>query len=139
MNIAARGRRIGDPSFISWFTADAYNQFAEMRWGTYEECHKRITESTESVERVELLAIHDGKPAGICVLVQEVDAHVGPCIGVMWQYVLPWAEQAGISRAFLRYAERLARNLNIPAIAWTHRTGLGVYSVRYRRLHGQSL
>lgn len=104
----------------------------EMCWGGREEAVRRVLEATEAVERYEVVAYHDQLVVGCMILVADDDAHVGPCLSVMWNFVLP--EFRGVGASFLRKAFSLAKENDLPVVAFAQRTGLGEYTVKYRRV-----
>lgn len=108
----------------------------EMLWhSTLDEASRRLDASCEACHRIELMAFDQGALVGFCVLVAEEDANVGPCLGVMWNFVLP--EYRGhVGRHFIRRALRIARQSGLRCIAYTHRLGEGRYEITYRRIHG---
>ena len=134
--ICERARDAGDPTMVEWVIQDVLDTVPELCWGGREEAADRIVRATVEVDRYELCAIINGKPVGICVLVSEEDAHVGPCLGVMWHWVHP-AHSGELGRLFLRRAIELAKENNLPCIAFSHRIKEGEYRIKYRRVHGQ--
>lgn len=75
----------------------------------------------------------DGKLVACTVLVPDEDMHVGPCLTVMWNYVLP-EYRGAIGRKFIRAAFREAVFQGLPIVAYTHRQGVGQYTTIYRRV-----
>lgn len=134
--LAIRQRAEGDPTFGQWFVHQAVAEFEEFSWNrTRLEAAEQICADICENGRVELLAISAGAPAGILVLCHEHDNHIGECLGVQFNYVLPEYRNLGIVRQFFRMAEAIARENGIPVMAWTHRTGVGQYTLRYRRIN----
>ncbi len=130
-------RQPGEPTDGRWFMDEAWNECSELQFTSLQDFKRRAHESICSIERLEVLATVSGRAAGIAVLAVDDDLHVGECLAVQWQYVLPEFRNAGVSPAFLRVAKNLARQLNLPTIAFTHRLGPGVYKTSYRRVYGQ--
>ena len=135
--IVERSRTAGDASMIEWFVEYAIKAMPELAWAGHAQAVHRIVEATAEVDRYEIVAFVGNEPAGICVLVSEDDAHVGPCLGIMWNFVRP--EYSGeLGGLFLKRAIELAKENGLPVVSYTHRVGLGDYRVRYRRLYGQA-
>lgn len=87
-----------------------------------------------SYDRYELGLLVADKVVGGVTLVEDDDVHVGRCLTVASQYVLPEYRNTGCSMLFMREAVRLARNLSMPVLAYTHRLGDWTYKTTYRRI-----
>lgn len=117
-----------------WIIDDVLKATPEMIWcSTVEETRQRLVTSCTEVLRVELMAFENNRPVGFCVLVADDDATVGPCLGVMWNFVLP-EHRGTVGARFLRRAVQIAKRVDLPVLAYTHRIGEGKYTVTYRRL-----
>ena len=130
-------RQPGEPTDGRWFMDEAWSECSELQTTSLQDFRRRAHDSVCSLERLEVVAFVGGRAAGIAVLAVDDDLHVGECLSVQWQYVLPEFRNLGVSPAFLRVAKNLARQLNLPVIAFTHRLGPGVYKTSYRRVYGQ--
>lgn len=119
----------------AWIIEDVLDTTPEMLWGGRVEAVKRCLEATTDIDRYEMVAFVNGKPIGICVLVHENDINVGPCLGIMWNWVHP--NHRGVGSRFLRRAIELAKENRLPVLAYSQRVGEGEYRVRYRRVYGQ--
>ena len=117
----------------------AAQEFPEFMWQRSEDqVIRSICESIRSVDRLEIVAsTASGYQVGIMVLAEDEDMHVGRCLSVQWQYVLPEYRNAGIAHRFMRTAIQLARQEGYPVLAYSHRVGPGEYSIKYRRINGQ--
>jgi len=138
MNLSVVYLSSGDATNVVQLLPEALAETPELGWGgTFDEIASRVCTDTEQHARVELVA-HDlsGRLVGCAVLVPDEDLHVGRCLSVMWNYVLP-TNRGAIGRQFMRLAVRVAKHWELPVLAYTHRIGLGRYAVTYRRLHGQ--
>jgi len=132
--IVEHHRNAGDASMGQWLMQDVLDCFPEMTWVRDRDTALReMVLSTESIPRVELIAFHGKRPVGLCILVYENDPHVGDCLGIQWNFVLP-AYRGYVGHRFLRRAIQLARGNGLKVLAYTHRTGLGQYAVHYRRI-----
>ncbi len=137
LSVISNLRQPGEPTDGRWFLDDGWAEFSELQFTSLQEFKRRVHDSICSIERLEVLATVGGRPAGIAVLAVDEDLHVGLCLSVQWQYVLPEFRNAGVSPAFLRVARDVARKANLPTLAFTHRLGPGVYKTSYRRLYGK--
>jgi len=88
-----------------------------------------------SEDRIEIGAFEDGYLVGGMTLAEEMDAHVGACVSVRYNYVLPEYRTLKLGTIMMRHAIQLAKTLGPQYIAFTHRKGVGLYTIRYRRLH----
>lgn len=86
------------------------------------------------IDRVEVAVWVDGKAIGGLILAPDYDIHVGKCISVLAQYVLPEYRNTGISGKCMRKALSIAREGNYPVLAFTHRVSDWKYNTIYRRL-----
>lgn len=88
-----------------------------------------------ALERYEVAVMLDGLPIGAAVLANDPwDAHVGPCMSVFAQYVLPEYRNRGLSLALMRECIRIAREGGAGVLAYTHRVAPWRYETTYRRL-----
>lgn len=134
MHHVVRQREAGDPSFAEWVVDSAIAELPELTWHrTKAEAREGILESCAKFDRLEIVTYQDGKVIGSCILVEEDDQHIGPCIGIAWNYVLP-EHRGKVGRDYLRFAYRLTERNELPAVAYTRRTGEGSYQVNYRRV-----
>jgi GNAT superfamily N-acetyltransferase len=82
------------------------------------------------------IGMHNGlHTVGGIVLAPDDDIHVGPCLSVFAQYVMPEYRNRGVSLRCMRLAERAAKDLGYNTLAYTHRLGDWRYETIYRRLH----
>ncbi len=83
------------------------------------------------------IGVHDQtKIVGGIVLAQDPwDVHVGPCLSVFAQYVLPEFRHKGVSARLMREALRIARLDGAKTLAFTHRKGPWRYETLYRRIN----
>jgi GNAT superfamily N-acetyltransferase len=80
----------------------------------------------------------NGVPVGGVVLSPDTDVHVGPCMSVIAQYVLPEYRNKAISMRCMREAIRITKNQYAPynrCLAYTHRLGDWRYITTYRSLN----
>lgn len=137
LSVICNLRQPGEPTDGRWFIEDGWLEFSELRFSSLEEFTRRTHDGLCSIERLEMVALWDGRPAGFMALALDDDMHVGPCLAVQWQFVLPPYRNLGVAPRFMREAKTVARKLRVPTIAFTHRLGPGTYKTSYRRLHGK--
>lgn len=128
----------GQQALHTYLGCMAAEEFPEFRWQrTVAEQAYLIHQSIDANWRVEVVAYTDWMvPVGILILTEDDDMHVGRCLSVQWQYVLPEYRNAGIARRFMRTAIQLAQQEGYPVLAYSHRVGPGEYSIKYRRISG---
>ena len=62
------------------------------------------------------------------------EVHVGPCMTVFSQYVVPEHRNKGVAVLCMRTAIRLTKQEGMPYLAYTHRVGDWRYETLYRRV-----
>jgi hypothetical protein len=107
----------------------------ELTWQrTLAEARCAIEDSIEEHPRYEIVVSKDGAPVGCAVaVVDHDDLHVGTCLAVQWRFMLPGNERLGVALHYKLI--QLARALQLNVLAYTHREGLGKYSLRYIRVN----
>lgn len=91
--------------------------------------------SLSQLDRYEIVVAHGDHVVGAVVLAGDPwDAHVGPCMSVFSQYVLPEYRNNGVSLRLMRECIRIARENDAGVLAYTHRTAPWRYSTTYRRI-----
>ena len=113
----------------------AYDECVEFQQQSKDEWVGRALLSLQEMDRFEIGAFHGAKTVGGVVLAQDPwDAHVGPCMSVFAQYVLPEYRNQGISPRFMREVLRIAKSSDVSTLAYTHREGPWRYSTLYRSI-----
>ena len=114
-------------------------EFPELRQSPdYRDDVHRVVSSLSEFDRTEIVCICDGKVVGGAVIVLDDDQHVGPCLSLQWQYVLPAYRNKRLGRFFVRELLRQAGWAGIRNVCYTHRVGAGKYTLTYREVkHGQ--
>ena len=122
------------------------NQAPLLFYRAWEECLElqvmdKETWVAEVLSRMSLLpwryeiGMHNGDQAvGGVIIGPDEDIHVGPCLSVYAQYVLPEYRNRGTSMRCMRMAERAAIHFGYKVLAYTHRVGDWRYETIYRRL-----
>lgn len=95
---------------------------------------KTILAELSALDRYEIGVALGGIPVGGVFLTHDDDWHVGPCLTVAFQYVLPEYRNTGVSRQCMRYAISLAKELGYTVLAYSHRSGPWRYETIYRRI-----
>lgn len=81
------------------------------------------------------IGVHNGEcTVGGIILAPDDDPHVGECLSVFAQYVMPEYRNLGVSMYCMRLALRIARDAGYNVLAYTHRVGVGRYETIYRRI-----
>lgn len=93
----------------------------------------------QEMDRYEIAAFIDGEVVGALVLAFDPwDVHVGPCMSVFAQYVLPEHRLSGVSPRLMREALRIAKRVGVSTLAYTHRVGPWRYETSYRSIKHES-
>lgn len=130
-------RSAGDYTSVYSLVRAAYLELPELNTGFQLTDINRMVGSICENDRTELVVFDGDRAVAGCVIVAEVDQHVGPCLSLQWQYTLPAYRGQGLAARFIRELKRQAQWAGIPRIAWTHRTGVGKYSLTYKVVHGK--
>ena len=111
----------------------AWDECVELQVTPRDEWVGRTLLSLQGLDRYEI-AIHDrGYMLGALILAADPwDVHVGPCMSVFANYVLPEFRNKGIAMWCMREALRITREANINVLAFTHRKGPWRYETIYR-------
>ena len=127
-------RAIGDPCLAPELFRTAWDECIELHGMDKEAWVERTLSIIQSVPRYEIGFYLDGKPIGGVTLTVDYDPHVGECLCVMSQYVLPEHRNAGISMRCMRECIKLAKRLDHTMLAYTHRQRDWVYTTTYRKI-----
>jgi GNAT superfamily N-acetyltransferase len=132
-------RYAGQSARIAVLALPSIREFKELRQNKdiREDVH-RIASSLAEFDRTEIV-IYDGNAVvGGATIVLDDDQHVGPCLSLQWQYVLPAYRRLHLGRHFVRELLRQAGWAGIRNVSYSHRTGEGQYTITYREVeHGQ--
>jgi GNAT superfamily N-acetyltransferase len=136
--IASFALEPGDLCLGSRMIPVVYSELQELReGGTLEQVTARILATIEPMKRTELLAVVDGQLVGFACVAEDDDMHVGRCLTLQWQYVVP-EHRGKIGSEFLRWLARFARCQGFQFIAYSHRVSARHYAIKYRRIsHGE--
>ena len=115
--------------------ARAWYEFPELQTTSEQEWIGRTLDALSQLDRWEIGVFVNGRTVGGIVLAHDPwDCHVGPCISVFAQYVMPEHRNARVSNAMMREALRIARAEQYIVLAFTHRRGPWRYETIYHRI-----
>ena len=136
IHVAVFPRKRGEAvQSLELFTC-AYDECVELQQQSKDEWIGRALLSLQEMDRFELAAIHGARTVGGIVLAHDPwDVHVGPCMSVFAQYVLPEYRNQGISPRLMREVLRIAKGSGVSTLAYTHREGPWRYSTLYRSIN----
>lgn len=126
----------GEPVQNPELFARAWDEFPELKCNSRADWCGRSLHMLADLERWEIGVIHDNTVIGGLVLVEDPwECHVGPCLTVAAQYVLPEYRNQGVSGMLMRQALRVVKSQPGPkTLAYTHRVGPWRYETIYRRI-----
>lgn len=134
VKVSKTSRLPGEPvQALDLFTR-AWDECIELQCNPKDVWVGRALLSLADQHRWELIAFDGAECLGGIVVVQELDIHVGQCLSVVAQYVLPEHRLTGVSPQLMRGAMRIAREAGAPTFAFTHRKGPWRYETIYRSL-----
>lgn len=119
--------------------ARAWDECVELQSNPREVWIGHSLVNLQNLARWEIGVFDDDKiMGGILLAEMPWDAHVGPCLAVFAQYVLPEYRLRGVSPRLMRESIRIARKAGAPTLSFTHRKGPWRYDTLYRRLNAVS-
>jgi GNAT superfamily N-acetyltransferase len=132
-------RQPGEPVQNLALFERAWDECIELQVSPKEVWVGRSLIALSALERFEVAAVHGSEVVGAIVLARDPwDVHVGPCMSVFAQYVLPEYRNAGVSPRMMREALRIARDSRVDVLAFTHRKAPWRYQTIYRRIKHES-
>lgn len=133
--LCERIRRRGDPCIGEWILPEVLAEVEELTWQEDKErAGQRMLASAVEQDRIELAVFDKDRIVGFCALAEDYDIHVGRCLTVMWDYVVPSHRGGTVGQRMLRAAMQRARQYGFAVLCYTHRTAPGIYQVKYIRL-----
>lgn len=128
-------RRAGEPvQSLDLFTR-AWDECEELQVTTKNVWVGRALLALQDLDRYEVIMLGERSEIGGLVLaVDPWDVHVGPCVSVFANYVLPEHRGTQVGAACMRAAIRIAKQIRMPVLAYTHRKGPWRYETIYRRI-----
>jgi len=113
----------------------AWHECKELQVQTHDAWATRALLALRELERFEIAAhTYDRVVGGVILAHDPWDAHVGPCMSVFAQYVLPEFRLIGISARLMRESIRIARQHGVAVLAFTHRKAPWKYETIYRSI-----
>ena len=122
----------GDPVHNVGLFLAAHEECAELQTQPARAWLGKTLHALQSVGRTEVLVRVNGENAGGGIIARGFDPHVGECIEILCQYVLPEFRNMGVSARIMRKAVKLAKG---SVLAYTHRIGDWKYLTQYRRIN----
>lgn len=136
LRFVCSGRKAGEPTLAPDLFPRAWDEFIELQLTDKQTWVSKTIRTIEGFHRYEI-GLYDGDtPVGGLTLTWDDDPHVGECLLVMSQYVLPEYRNQGVSLRCMHEVMRIARRLGHTVVAFTHRQADWTYHIRYRRVHG---
>lgn len=113
----------------------AWDECIELQGLNKHDWLRHYTSILESVDRWEvgIFDAHDLAVGGL-VLAHDSDIHVGDCMSVISQYVLPEYRNRAVSLRCMRVALDITSDEGCKVLAYTHRKGDWRYETIYRRI-----
>lgn len=113
----------------------AWDECIELQVQSKDEWLGKALLALSALDRYEVVVLHGSHVVGaVVVALDPWDAHVGKCMSVFAQYVLPEYRNAGISLALMREAVRITCASGEHVLAFTHRKAPWRYETVYRRI-----
>ena len=136
LSVLVKSRHPGEPVLNLDLFTRAWDECTELQVTPKQEWIGRALLSLQGLYRFEI-GVHNGEKVvgGICLAHDPWDAHVGPCVSVFAQYVLPEFRLQGVSARLMRAAVRIAKESGAPVLAFTHRKGPWRYETIYRKVN----
>jgi len=128
-------RLSGEPvQNISMFER-AWDECVELQVQSKEVWIGQVLIAIQSLDRCEIGVFAGSTTVGGMVVASDPwDSHVGPCMSVVTQYVLPEYRNSGVSRQFMRKALDIAKTSGARVLAFTHRKAPWRYETIYRSI-----
>jgi hypothetical protein len=127
-------RAAGEPVQSVALFESAWDECVELQCTPKEDWVGHTLSRLKQIDRIEVGVFSAGELVGAVLLAEDTDWHVGRCLTVVTQYVLPHARHSGVSFACMRYTMILARELGYSTIAFSHRKGDWRYEIIYKRV-----
>lgn len=112
----------------------AWGEFIELQVMDREAWVEHHTALLTSLPRYEFTLTDGGTLVGGLILVHDHDVHVGECMSVLANYVLPEYRSRVLGSRLFRAALNLTRDTGCSVLAFTHRVKDWQYITNYRKL-----
>lgn len=127
-------RQAGEASCVESILQAAWDEFIECRVMDKETWVQNTLALVEQYPRYEIGLFYGDTPVGGLILTRDEDIHVGDCMCIMFQYVLPEHRHTHVSARCMRHAVRITRELGHSILAYSHRDRDWCYTIKYRRV-----
>jgi len=134
MNLEYEFYHAGEPCTNLHLYSKAWDEYIELQGMNKQDWLCHYTGILESVDRWEIGIFQGDKAVGGIVLALDSDIHVGHCMSVISQYVLPEFRNRHVSLRCMRTAIDIAHDEGCTILAYTHRLGDWRYKTIYRRI-----
>lgn len=132
MEFVVRALKAGTPCTAPELFSRAWDECIESHIMDKETWIAHALRIVQAVPRYEIGFIHNGVPVGGVTLTVDFDPHVGECLCVMSQYVLPEYRNNAMSLRCMRECLKLTKQLGHNVLAYTHRQKDYVYTTTYK-------
>jgi len=113
----------------------AWDECIELQLQDKETWASRAVLALQSLDRWEIGVFNGCTIVGaVCVARDTTDPHVGECLSVFAQYVVPEHRNKGVSLRLMRAAVAIAKVNGYKCLAYTHRLGDWRYETVYRKI-----
>lgn len=112
----------------------AWDECIELQVSDKQTWFEWLVQCMYQSDRWEITVEQDGFAIGGLILSPDRDVHVGKCMAVGSQYVVPEHRNKGVSIRLMREAVRIARREGYSMLAYTHRVGDWRYKTIYRKI-----
>lgn len=114
--------------------ATAWDECIELQVRDKDEWLDKTLRTLSRLDRFEIGLFDGARCVGGVVLAQDNDIHIGECLSVYAQYVLPEYRNKGVSSRCMRECIRIAKELSWTHLAYTHRLGDWRYETVYKAI-----
>lgn len=112
----------------------AWDEFIELQVMDKQTWLQHTLGTLACLDRYEL-GLHNGDhTVGGVILARDNDIHIGDCLAVVAQYVMPDYRNTGVSMRCMRECCRIAKALGHTHLAYTHRIKDWQYATIYKEL-----
>mgnify|MGYP007095038554 CR=1 FL=1 len=112
----------------------AWLEYPELRHTSLSDFFERACMSVMGMRRLSVDIWYGRMLVGHLIAAVDDDLHIGPCLTVVWAYVLP--QHRGKVPNLHRQLRSPSKAMQL-SMSWSHRRGPNQYGIRYWRNHGQ--
>lgn len=114
--------------YKGWLDSDLSRSNPYSTWRAYQQA------LIESTEHAQILLVENGNVVGGVILVQTLDAQVGPALIAIHQFILPEYREVFPYRKVIKEAMRIASGVGSQFLIWTHRKPSGRIYYTYKEV-----